>query len=179
MGLMQTDQLDQIRALIRDVPDFPQPGILFRDITPLLADVHGLRLVVEHLAARYRPLRPDKIVGIETRGLIFGAVLAHELGVGLVPARKPGKLPYENITESYSLEYGTNSISMHVDAIAPGERVVVVDDLIATGGTLAASCALVERLGGKVIEIASVLELNFLKGRDRLGDRPVYTMIQY
>lgn len=180
MSVMQPiDKFDQLRKIIREVPDFPRPGILFYDITTLLSDPSGLRLVTEHLVERYRGQKIDKVVGIETRGLIFGAPLAMELEIGLVPARKPGKLPFQTITESYDLEYGSNSICMHADAIAKGERVLIVDDLIATGGTLVAASNLVERLGGEVIEIAAVLELSFLNGRSRLGERPIYTMIQY
>jgi adenine phosphoribosyltransferase len=172
------DPMD-LKALIRDVPDFPQPGILFRDLTPLLADPRGLRAVVDRLADRYRDRKLDKIVGIEARGFIFGAPLAMALGVGFVPARKPGKLPYRVIQEGYSLEYGTNMIVMHEDAVVKGEKVLIVDDLIATGGTLAAVCKLVTRLGGEVAEVAAVVELTFLEGRKLLGSTPVYSMIQY
>lgn len=167
------------RSLIRAIPDFPEPGILFRDITPLLADGQALRAITELLADRYRDQAIDKIVGIESRGFIFGTPLACALGIGFVPARKPGKLPYKQIEESYTLEYGTNTITMHEDAIAPGERVLVVDDLIATGGTLDATCRLVERLGGKVIEIATIIELTGLKGTEKIGGRPFYSVIQY
>lgn len=179
MTVTTPGKLDQLRKIIREVPDFPKPGILFYDVTTLLSDPAGLRAVTDHLVERYRGQKIDKVVGIETRGLIFAAPVAMELGIGLVPARKPGKLPFTTITESYDLEYGSNSICMHSDAIAKGERVLIVDDLIATGGTLAAASALVERLGGEVVEIAAVIELTFLNGRPRLGERPIYTMIQY
>lgn len=179
MSATEVNQVDQLRKIIREVPDFPRPGILFYDITTLLSDPAGIRTVTEHLVERYRGQKIDKVVGIETRGLIFGAPLAMELGVGLIPARKPGKLPYRTITESYELEYGSNTIQMHADAIGQGDRVLIVDDLIATGGTLAAASKLVERLGGTVVEIAAVLELTFLDGRRQLGGRPLYTMIQY
>ena len=167
------------KTLIRDVPDFPEPGILFRDITPLLADPNALAAVTDQLADRYRDKKIDKIVGIESRGFIFGAPLACALGVGLVPARKPGKLPYKTVEESYTLEYGTNTICMHEDAVTKGDRVLVIDDLIATGGTLAATCNLVEKLGGEITEIAAIIELTFLNGRKLIGDRPLHVLIEY
>ena len=167
------------RALIRDVPDFPLPGILFRDITPLLADPAALAGVTDLLARRYRPQNIQKIVAIESRGFLFGAPLACALGVGLVPVRKPGKLPYKTVEESYTLEYGSNTICMHVDALARGERALVIDDLIATGGTLAATCNLVERLGAELVEVAAIVELTELNGRALLGSRSVYSLIQY
>ena len=167
------------RALIRAVPDFPKPGILFRDITPLLADPAALGAVTDLLARRYRPQNIQKIVAIDARGFLFGAPLACALGVGLAPARKPGKLPYETVEESYTLEYGSNTICMHTDALAKGERVLVIDDLIATGGTLAATCNLVERMGAELVEIATIIELTDLNGRALLGNRPVYALIQY
>ncbi len=167
------------RSLIRAIPDFPSPGILFRDITPLLADPQALKGVTQLLAERYRDAGISKVVGIESRGFIFGAPLACELGAGLIPARKPGKLPFEVIQESYTLEYGTNTISMHVDAVKPGERVLIVDDLIATGGTIAATCKLVERLGGQIAEVVTIIELTALKGRDQLGGRPFYSLMQF
>ena len=167
-----------LRSLIRDIPDFPHAGILFYDITPLLSDPHALDEVTSLLADRYRGRNIQKIVAIESRGFIFAAPLACKLGVGLIPARKPGKLPYKTVEESYSLEYGTNTIQMHADAVAKGERVLVVDDLIATGGTLGAACRLVERLGGEVVEVATVIELMALKGTAVLEGRPFYSMMQ-
>lgn len=167
------------RSLIREVPDFPSPGILFRDITPLLADPQALNEVVELLVARYRDAGIQKIVGIESRGFIFGAPLACRLGAGFVPARKLGKLPHQVIQESYDLEYGVSTLTMHVDAIKPGEKVLVIDDLIATGGTIAATCKLVERLGGQIVEVASIIELTFLKGREKLENRPFFTVMQF
>ena len=167
------------RALIRDVPDFPKPGILFRDITPLLADPAALAAVTDLLAQRYKTQNIQKIVAIDARGFLFGAPLACALGIGLVPVRKPGKLPYETVEESYTLEYGSNTICMHTDALAKGERVLVIDDLIATGGTLAATCNLVERMGAELVEIATIIELTDLNGRALLGNRPVYALIQY
>ena len=167
------------RSLIREVPDFPSPGILFRDITPLLADPQALNEVVELLVERYRNAGIQKIVGIESRGFIFGAPLACRLGAGFVPARKLGKLPHQVIQESYDLEYGVSTLTMHVDAIKPGEKVLVIDDLIATGGTIAATCKLVERLGGEIVEVASIIELAFLNGREKLGNRPFFTVMQF
>jgi adenine phosphoribosyltransferase len=168
-----------LKALIRDVPDFPSPGIIFKDLTPLLGDPHALAAVTDQLAARYRDRRIDRIVGIDARGFIFGAPLAVALGVGFAPARKPGKLPWQTVEETYTLEYGANTIAMHKDAVASGEKVLVVDDLIATGGTLAATCNLVRKLGGEVAEIAAIVELTFLNGRKRFGNTPVHVLIQY
>lgn len=167
------------RSLVREVPDFPSPGILFRDITPLLADPQALNGIVELLAERYRDSGIQKVVGIESRGFIFGAPLACKLAAGFVPARKLGKLPHTVIQESYDLEYGVNTLTLHTDAIAPGEKVLVIDDLIATGGTIAATCNLVERLGGKIVEVVTIIELAFLNGRVKLGDRPFYTVMQF
>jgi len=166
-------------ALIRAIPDFPSPGILFRDITPLLADPRALTALTEQLAARYREAGIRKVVGIESRGFIFGAPLACALGAGFVPARKPGKLPHSIIEESYDLEYGSNTIAMHVDAIEPGEKVVIIDDLIATGGTFGAAAKLVERLGGQIVEVVAIIELTALGGRKALGDRPFYSVVRY
>ncbi len=180
-SIMKNDQdlINKFRGLIRDIPDFPIPGILFRDITPLLADPEALSEVTALLADRYGGQNIQKIVGIESRGFIFGAPLACALGIGFIPVRKPGKLPFETIEESYSLEYGKNTITMHMDAVKPGERCVIIDDLIATGGTLAATCKLIERVGGQLAEISTIIELAFLNGRQILGDRPFYSMIQY
>ncbi len=158
------------KSLIRTIPDFPKPGIRFRDITPLLASGTGFRHVVHLLAERYAG-KVDKIVGIEARGFIFGAAMAHVLEAGFVPIRKPGKLPHESIGHDYELEYGTNRIEMHVDGLAKGERVVIVDDLLATGGTALAALSLVEKGGGSVVECAFVIELLDLPGRKRLEDR--------
>jgi adenine phosphoribosyltransferase len=167
------------RSLIREVPDFPSPGILFRDITPLLAEPEALNEVVELLVNRYRDAGIQKVVGIESRGFIFGAPLACRLGAGFVPARKLGKLPHEIIRESYDLEYGVSTLTMHVDAIQAGEKVLVIDDLIATGGTIAATCKLVERLGGEIVEVVTVIELSELNGREKLGGRPFYSVMQF
>ena len=157
------------KSLIRTIPDFPKPGIRFRDITPLLASGTAFRHVVHLLADRYQKV--DKIVGIEARGFIFGAALAHQIGAGFVPVRKPGKLPGEAIGHDYELEYGTNRVEVHVDGVARGERVVVIDDLLATGGTALATVALVERCGATITECAFVIELSDLPGRRRLEER--------
>lgn len=164
---------------IRDVPDFPKKGIVFKDITPLLNEVPAFRWVIQQLADRYRTANIAKVVGIESRGFIFGAALAYELGAGFVPVRKAGKLPSECIQETYELEYGSATAEIHADAIHKGERVVVVDDLIATGGTLAAACRLAERLGAEIVEIAVVIELSFLSGRSQIAGRPFHTFLKY
>jgi adenine phosphoribosyltransferase len=171
--------MEHLKALIRDVPDFPMEGILFRDVTPLLRDPRGLSQVVDAFAARYRGQGIDVVAGIESRGFLFGAPLAVVLGVGFVPIRKLGKLPADKITREYALEYGTNSLEVHRDSVAPGERVLLVDDLLATGGTARAAAELVEELGATVAEIAFVIELAFLNGRAALGDRPVHALLAY
>ncbi len=158
------------KSLIRTIPNFPKPGIMFRDITPLLASGTGFRQVIHLLAERYAG-KVDKVVGIEARGFIFGAAIAHQIGAGFVPVRKPGKLPGESIGHDYELEYGTNRVEVHVDGLAKGERVVVIDDLIATGGTALAALALVERCGASVVECAFVIDLVDLPGRKRLEDK--------
>lgn len=168
-----------LRTLIRDIPDFPEPGILFRDITPLLANPEGLKEVNRLLVERYRDRRIDKVVGIESRGFIFGAPLALALGAGFIPARKPGKLPHKTVEETYTLEYGSNILTMHEDGIEDGEQILVVDDLLATGGTLGATCNLIERLRGEIVEVAVLIELTALGGRDNLGGRPFHTLLQY
>ena len=172
------DRLQRITSRIRDVPDFPKPGILFKDVTPLLGDGPAFRLVTDLLAERIDGKKPELIVGIESRGFIFGAALAERLGVGFVPVRKPGKLPYKTTRETYSLEYGTDALEMHEDAVEK-RRCLVVDDLLATGGTAAATARLVERQGGVVDGFAFVIELEFLKGRQRLGERPVHALLRY
>jgi len=166
-------------ALIRDIPDFPKPGILFRDITPLLGDPEALAEVVDALAEQAKVFRPDLIIGIESRGFLFGTPLALKLGVGFAPIRKLGKLPHERITEEYALEYGANTVEMHRDAVRPGQRVVIVDDLLATGGTAAAAARLIERLGGVVAGCCFVIELALLKGRDALPGHNVSALIAY
>ena len=158
------------KSLIRTVPDFPKPGIMYRDITPLLASGTGFRHVIGLLSDRYAG-KVDKIVGIEARGFIFGAAIAHQIGAGFVPVRKPGKLPAESIGHDYELEYGTNRVELHVDGLAKGERVVVIDDLLATGGTALAALALVDRVHATVVECAFLIELLDLPGRARLEKR--------
>ncbi len=170
---------ETLRAAIRDVPDFPKQGIIFRDITPLLLDPEAHRLAVEKLAEPFRDDPPDQILAIESRGFIFGGTLSYLLGCGLVIARKPGKLPAETHEVTYDLEYGTDTLEVHADAIEPGSRVLVVDDLLATGGTAKGALQLVEKLGGVVHGIIFLIELTGLGGRDQLGDAPVYTVLKY
>jgi adenine phosphoribosyltransferase len=175
---MSDPRIEQIKARIRDVPDFPKPGILFKDVTPLLGDGAAFRLTTDLLAERVAAMKPELLVGIESRGFIFGAALAERLAVGFVPVRKPGKLPFKTTRETYSLEYGTDALEMHEDAVA-GRRCLVIDDLLATGGTAAATARLIERLGGQVLGFAFVIELGFLDGRARLGSRPVHSILNY
>ena len=176
---MNTDErLARITSRIRDVPDFPKPGILFKDVTPLLGDGPAFRVVTDLLAERVGANKPELIVGIESRGFIFGAALAERLGVGFVPVRKPGKLPYKCTRETYALEYGTDALEMHEDAVEK-RRCLIVDDLLATGGTAAATARLVERQGGRVDGFAFVIELDFLKGRSRLGAPTVHALVHY
>ena len=163
---------------IRDIPDFPKPGILFKDITTLLKDPGAFEAAVQELAAPYRGRKIDLVVGVESRGFIFGAAVALELEVGFIPVRKPGKLPAETVAASYELEYGSDSVEMHRDAIAPGQQVLLVDDLLATGGTMEATCRLVEELKGEVAGIAFLIELTFLDGRKKLGSREVFSVLQ-
>ncbi len=168
-----------IRKWIRDIPDFPEKGILFRDITPALLDPLPFRTICDTLADRYRGREIDKIAGIEARGFFFASVLAYELGKGMIPLRKPGKLPWKTVSRSYRLEYGEAAVEMHVDAVTQGEKILIVDDLLATGGTAAAAAELIESRGGIIEEIAFVIELADLEGRERLGDRPVFSMVRY
>jgi adenine phosphoribosyltransferase len=165
--------------LIRDVPDFPKPGIIFKDIMPLLADGPALTQVIKDLAEWAGPQKPDLIMGAEARGFILGAALAYELGCGFVAARKPGKLPYTTISAKYALEYGFDSLEIHVDAFVPGKRVLICDDLLATGGTGKAKIELVERLGGTVAGLAFIVELDFLKGRERLEGYDIKSLVHY
>jgi adenine phosphoribosyltransferase len=165
--------------LIRNIPDFPIPGVQFKDITTLLSDGVAFRQVVDAFAARYAGRPIDAVVGIESRGFIFSAPLAYRLGIGLVPIRKHGKLPAGTHQIEYELEYGSNKLEIHRDAFTPGARVVVIDDLLATGGTVAATCKLVEMAGGVVEEVAFLIELEFLHGREKLGNYSVFSLIQY
>jgi adenine phosphoribosyltransferase len=164
---------------IRDVPDFPSPGIVFKDITPLVADPAALREAIDQLAAWAGPRAPDVILGAEARGFIFGGALAYALGCGFVPARKPGKLPWQTVEATYALEYGNDTLQIHADAIRPGQRVIVLDDVLATGGTARAKIELVERLGGTVVGALFVIELAFLDGRSRLEGYDVHALISY
>lgn len=168
-----------LKSYIRAVPDFPEPGILFRDITPLLHDVDAFRKVIGLLADRYRNGRIDAVVAVESRGFVFGAPLAYEIGVPIVPARKEGKLPAETYRAEYTLEYGKAAMEIHVDAFAPGQRILLLDDLLATGGTLEASARLVEMAGGVVEDIGVVIELLDLNGRRRLENYDVFSLLQY
>lgn len=168
-----------LRCYVRDIPDFPTKGILFRDITPLLRDGPAFRQAIDQLAARHHGQRPDVVVAIESRGLIVGAALAHALHIGMVPVRKAGKLPHETYRASYQLEYGQDTLEIHRDALPPGARVLVVDDLLATGGTMGATIELVQRCGGRIVELAFLIELTALKGRERLTPHPIISLIQY
>jgi adenine phosphoribosyltransferase len=170
---------EAIKLQIRDVPDFPKPGILFKDITPVLADPDTFNLCLDALAAHFQGRPFDAIVGIESRGFIFGAALAARLRKAFIPARKPGKLPAERQRIDYQLEYGFDALEMHSDAIKPGEKVLIVDDLLATGGTAWAACELVRSLGGEVIAASFVIELTFLPGRQRLKPVEVFSLVQY
>ncbi|WP_126427901.1 adenine phosphoribosyltransferase [Brevibacillus marinus] len=164
---------------IRVIPDFPQPGIRFKDITTLLQKGEVYRAAIDQLAAYARTLQIDVIAGPEARGFVVGAPLAYALGVGFIPVRKAGKLPYESIQAEYSLEYGKDALAMHVDAIQRGQRVLIADDLLATGGTIATTVKLVEQLGGVVAGAAFLIELTYLNGRDKLGDIPIHALVQY
>ncbi len=171
--------IDQLKALVRDVPDFPEPGIIFKDLMPLIGNADAFRSTIEQLAEWAKPRNPDIILGAEARGFIFGGALAYELGCGFVPARKPGKLPWKTVRETYELEYGTDSLEVHADAFANGARVIVLDDVLATGGTARAKVDLVERLGGVVVGALFVIELTFLDGRERLAGTDVHALIAY
>lgn len=171
--------MDQLKQLIREIPDWPKPGILFYDITTLMKDAKGLASAIEGLQAGISPDDIDVVLGIEARGFFFAPVVAHSLGKGFIPVRKPKKLPAACESVEYALEYGFDTLEMHKDAIKPGERVLIVDDVLATGGTAAAVAQLVEKLGGKVAAFAFVIELDFLHGRDKLGSYPVQSLVHY
>ena len=171
--------MDQLKSLIREVPDFPKPGINFYDITTLLKHPEGFRRVIDALSAEFKGQQVDTVIGIEARGFIFAPAMAYQLGAGFVPARKPGKLPSECATVSYDLEYGQDALQMHRDAVGEGHRVVIADDLLATGGTASAVVRLVEELGGHVVGLAFVVELEFLPGRDKLQGYDVRSLIKY
>jgi adenine phosphoribosyltransferase len=168
-----------LAELIRDVPDFPVKGILFKDITTMIKEPQAFQKVVDIMVDRFADSKVDLVAAIESRGFIFGAPLSYRLNAGLIPVRKPGKLPAEKLSESYTLEYGVNTLEMHQDAIEPGQRVLIVDDLLATGGSAKAAANLVERLGGEVVALAFVIELDFLHGRDKLTGYEVFTLIHF
>jgi adenine phosphoribosyltransferase len=172
-------QVSWLKGYIRSIPDYPQPGILFRDITPLLQDANALRFTVETMASRYRGAGIDQVVGIESRGFIFGMPLAYLLGTGFVPVRKKGKLPHTTISVEYELEYGSNVLEVHTDAVHAGQRVLVVDDLLATGGTAAGTAKLIENLGAQVSSLAFLIELTALDGRSRLPGQDVFALLQF
>lgn len=168
-----------LKEHIRDIPDFPKPGVVFKDITPLLADVHAFRFVTDAIAARFEGAGVHKVLAVEARGFIVGAPVAYRFGAGFVPCRKAGKLPWQVEKEEYVLEYGTDLLEVHRDAVAPGERVLVVDDVLATGGTASAAVRLVERLGGVVVGLGFVIELAFLGGRSKLEGRDILSLLTY
>ncbi|MEJ7797811.1 MAG: adenine phosphoribosyltransferase [Solirubrobacteraceae bacterium] len=168
-----------LASYIRSIPDFPKAGIVFRDITPLLASCEGMNAAVRGLAEVARDLRPDVVIGAEARGFLFGPAVAREIGAGFAPARKPGKLPHDTVSADYSLEYGADAIELHADAISAGDRVLVHDDLLATGGTARALCRLVEQLGGEVVGCAFLIELAFLGGRAALQPHDVHALVSY
>ena len=176
---MRSMDVADLRAKIRDIKNFPTEGILFKDITTLLKDGPAWRFAVDSLARRYQDERVDVVVGVESRGFIFGGAIAHQLQAGFVPVRKVGKLPGKTIEVEYELEYGRDALAMHEDAITPGQRVVAVDDLLATGGTMGATLRLVEQLGGRVVGVAFMIELAFLHGREKLKNYPLHSLIVY
>ena len=171
--------IDQVKALVRDVPDFPQEGVVFKDITPLLADELAFSTVIDLIVVHFGRGNVDKVVGIEARGFILASPVAYHFSAGFVPVRKAGKLPWQTEAAEYELEYGTATLEIHRDAIAPGERVLIVDDVLATGGTSRAAAQLVERIGGKVVGISCLIELGFLHGRQKLEGHDVFTLISY
>ncbi|MCX5692838.1 MAG: adenine phosphoribosyltransferase [Candidatus Omnitrophica bacterium] len=171
--------MDDLKKYIRSIPDFPKKGILFRDITTLIGNKDKFREVIDTLAKRYADKKIDAVLAVESRGFIFGGALAYKLGAGFVPVRKKGKLPSKTIQATYSLEYGEDTLEIHQDAIKPGARILLIDDLLATGGTLGAVIDLVKKLKGEIVEITFIIELEDLKGRSKLSDFPVYSMVQY
>jgi adenine phosphoribosyltransferase len=171
--------LEGIKELVRDVPDFPEPGIVFRDITPVLGDPIAFSTIIDLIVVHFGRGNVDKVVGIEARGFILAAPVAYHFGAGVVPVRKRGKLPWRTVTEEYALEYGSATLELHEDAVNAGERVLIVDDVLATGGTARAAASLVERIGGKVMGIACLIELDGLRGRERLTDHDLFTLIRY
>lgn len=168
-----------LKRYIRDIPDFPQKGVMFRDITTLLKDPEPFKYVIDTVVDKYKNEKIDKLVSVEARGYIFGGAIAYMFNCGFVPVRKPGKLPAETVSLEYTLEYGKNTIEMHKDAIDPGERVLVFDDVLATGGTVQATCKLIEQLGGKVVGCVFISDLTYLKGSEKLKDYEVFSLVQY
>ncbi len=171
--------MDDLKQIIRDIPDFPKKGIIFKDITTLLQDAKSYQRMVDLLAHRYIGQKIDKVVGVEARGFIIGSVLAYKLGAGVVLVRKPGKLPSETFSKTYQLEYGTDTLEIHKDAIKPGEKILIADDLLATGGTMAAVVDMVKQQGGEIVECCFMTELTFLEGRKRLPEGKVYSLLQF
>src|SRR5712692_7800523 len=176
---MASDMIDKLRAGVRDVPDFPKKGIVFKDITPILSDPALFRASIDLFLERCRGRKIDKIVGIDARGFLFGSAVAYELGVGFVPLRKKGRLPYKTESAKYSLEYGEAEMELHIDAITRGERVVLIDDLLATGGTSASAATLIKKVGGELLEAQFLIELEFLHGRQKLEPTPVVSFLRY
>ena len=172
-------ELEAIRGLIRDVPDFPEPGIVFKDITPVLADPIAFSTITDLIVVHFGRGNIDKVVGIEARGFILASPVAYHFGAGFVPIRKKGKLPWDSVGEEYDLEYGTATLELHRDAVAAGERVLIVDDVLATGGTAAAAASLIEQIGGKVVGISCMIELDFLHGRDKLPGYDIFSLLHY
>lgn len=170
--------IEKLKSFIRDIPDFPKKGIIFKDITPLLKDSGAFREVVDILAERYKDKGIRFVASIEARGFIIGSAVAYKLGVGMIPIRKKGKLPYKTVEVTYDLEYGTDTLQMHEDAISEGDKVLVVDDLLATGGTASGVCDLIEKRGGKIAEVAFMIELEFLKGRSKLSGYPIFSLLK-
>ena len=176
---MDSDSLEKLRAAVRDVPDFPKPGIIFKDITPILANGKLFRSAIEAFLEQCRGKQIDKIVGIDARGFLFGSAVAYDLGVGFVPLRKKGRLPYKTESAKYSREYGEAEMELHIDAFERGEKIVLIDDLLATGGTSASAAALIKKVGGDLIEAQFLIELEFLHGREKLGSTPVVSFLKY
>lgn len=176
---MSSDSIEQLRAAVRDVPDFPKKGIIFKDITPILGSGKLFRLAIEVFLEQCRGKKIDKVVGIDARGFLFGAAVAYDLGVGFVPLRKKGRLPYKTESAKYSLEYGEAEMELHVDAIEPGEKIVLIDDLLATGGTSASAAALIRKVGGDLIAAQFLIELEFLQGREKLEGTSVVSFLKY
>jgi adenine phosphoribosyltransferase len=176
---MLSDSIDQLRAAVRDIPDFPKPGIIFKDITPILGSGKLFRLAIEAFLEQCRGKQIDKIVGIDARGFLFGSAVAYDLGIGFVPLRKKGRLPYKTESAKYSLEYGEAEMELHVDAIERGERIILIDDLLATGGTAASAAALIRKVGGELIAAQFLIELEFLHGRDKLDGTNIVSFLKF